>query len=216
MTLPCVAWLSRCPSRAAWARGSSTPNKTPGALPRPTDMRITFSLILPLLAALSYGQSVIYEFRDNRVPYEVVYTGFAPLTTVTGVSILRSNKDWNGFWAALNGHPGLRNARAPRQYRFKDEQLIAIVLPPNMRYDAKPTVARISERPRGKWRLDVFTLRGTEAQGVGSQVPYVIVRTPKGPDDLDVVLHGRKGDVVLKLRSRRHGHGKPDGGNAEG
>lgn len=171
-------------------------------------MRCTLSLILSLAAVLSYGQSVFYEFRHKRVPYEVVYTGFAPLTSVTGVIVLRSNKDWNAFWAALHGRPGLKNARAPRQYRFHDEQLIAIVLPSNMRYDAKPTVGRILEGPRHTWRIDVTTLRGTAVPGIGSQLPYVVVRTPRGPDDLDVVLHGTNGDIVLKLRSKRHGHDK--------
>lgn len=176
---------------------------------RPTNMRQLVTALILALATIGAAQSTHFDFKQTHVRYATFTQSYSPSSEVTGVTIIRSQKDWNAYWAALHGRSYVKNMVAPTKYDFNKEQLIAITLPQRLGFNALPQVDRITKGQRGVWQIDVSPVLNSGFAGASRWIPYVIVRTPKGPDDLDIVLHGSNGDVVLSTRSKRR-HKEPE------
>ncbi len=157
--------------------------------------------LLTALALTANAQSIHFRLTEDKIPFAVQANGFAPNSSVQGVTILRSQKDFDAFWSANNGMPGLKNAVAPWKLDFKDHQLIAIVLPKHLQFDALPTVTCVETSGNWAWRLEVAPTRGFVRPGSGQMVPYVIVRTPLGPNSLEIVVRDPDGRRLVTLET---------------
>jgi hypothetical protein len=104
----------------------------------------------------------------------------------------------NAFWAANNGSVASANESAPWPVDFKCAQVVAIVFPPSFGFDAVPTVAKI-ENLGCHWRIHVAPKPGWTGQRMGQFVPFTLVRTPIGPNQLEIVLYDPKGKETTRF-----------------
>ncbi len=161
------------------------------------------ALALSAIALTANAQSIHFKLVEERIPFAVQANGFAPNSSVQGVSIIRTQVDLDAFWTANNGLAGLKGTVAPWKIDFKDQQLVAIVMPKSFQFDALPTVTGVETSGRWAWRIDVAPTRGFVRPGSGQMVPYVLVRTPIGPNRLEIVIHDPEGREIFTLNTKR-------------
>lgn len=164
-------------------------------------MRRLLLALLLTASAFAPAQLIDSGVRPTPIGFSRFHWGFAPNSTVPGVSILRTQEALDAFWSANNGRPGLKGAIAPWKPDFKQGQLIAIVLPKELRFDAWPMVTNVEQVSCWRWHIEVAPTPGTVNPGIGVQVPFVIVRTPFGPNAVDVVIRDPEGKVVETIRT---------------
>lgn len=165
-------------------------------------MRLATALALSTLALTAHAQSINFKLVPEAIPFAVQANGFAPNSSVQGVSIIRSQKDFDAFWAANNGMAAIKGTIAPWKLDFSEQQLIAVVLPKHFQFDALPTVTCVETSGRRSWRIEVAPTRGFVRQGSGQMVPYVLILTPIGPNSLDITVRDPDGRPVFTLRAR--------------
>jgi hypothetical protein len=151
-------------------------------------------------AATALGQSTFLGFGERQVRHEVAYCGAVPFTGFTGIAIIRTQADMDGLWARLQGAGIGVKPVSPLRLNAVDEQFIVVVIPAELTTPNLPSVAALAEVGRASWRMEIVPNRLFRAPGFDRSAQALVVRTPRGPDNLDVWIKAQGSSVLASLR----------------
>jgi hypothetical protein len=163
-------------------------------------MKWIFGVVALIVAATVHGQSVIFEFGERQVSHQVAYSGVVPNTGFTGIAIVRTQTDMDSLWATLHGTLAGWKTVSPLRLSPKDEQFIVVAIPPEFTSYYLPAVASLVQTGPSHWRMEVAPISPFRGDMFGRPAQVLVVRTPRGPDNLDVWIKTQSGSVLASLK----------------
>jgi hypothetical protein len=170
-------------------------------------MKLVNCAVAMAAAATALGQSTYFEFGERPVRHEVAYSGIVPFTGFTGIAIIRTQADMDGLWAKLQGAGVGIKPVSPLRLNSADEQFIVIVIPAGLAAPSLPSVAALVEVGRENWHMEIVPNQTFRSPGPARIAQALVVRTPRGPDNLDVWIRTQGGSILASLR-QANPHGK--------